>query len=324
MKAGVHPALAQGKVRYVGDHVAVVIAETLAQAKDAAECVSVEYERAARRGRCGHRPERRPAADPRRGPQQHGLSVAPGRQGQGRCGLRRRQARHQDRPRQQPADPQRHRAARGDRRVRLRPGEPHALHHQPEPARRAPGAGGLHRPRARAQAARDRARRRRRLRLQDLHLRRGDRVPVGLAQGQPPRQVGGRAHRVLPRRRARPRPRHDSRAGARRQRQDPGAAGQDQGQPRRLSLDLRLLGADLSLRAAAVGPVRHPRHLLRGRRRLHQHRAGRCLSRRRPTRGDLRGRAAGGGGGAADRPGPRRVPPQELHQDASRTPRPSS
>src|SRR5256885_850249 len=44
MKAGAHPALAQGKVRYVGDHVAVVIAETLAQAKDAAECVSVDYD----------------------------------------------------------------------------------------------------------------------------------------------------------------------------------------------------------------------------------------------------------------------------------------
>ena len=44
MKAGVHPALAQGKVRYVGDHVAVVIAETLAQAKDAAELVSVDYD----------------------------------------------------------------------------------------------------------------------------------------------------------------------------------------------------------------------------------------------------------------------------------------
>ena len=44
MKAGVHPALAQGKVRYVGDHVAVVIAETLAQAKDAAEAVSVDYD----------------------------------------------------------------------------------------------------------------------------------------------------------------------------------------------------------------------------------------------------------------------------------------
>jgi aerobic carbon-monoxide dehydrogenase large subunit len=44
MKAGAHPALAVGKVRYVGDHVAVIIAETLAQAKDAAEKVDVTYE----------------------------------------------------------------------------------------------------------------------------------------------------------------------------------------------------------------------------------------------------------------------------------------
>jgi carbon-monoxide dehydrogenase large subunit len=44
MKAGPHPALALGKVRYVGDHVAVVIAETLAQAKDAAEAIAVDYE----------------------------------------------------------------------------------------------------------------------------------------------------------------------------------------------------------------------------------------------------------------------------------------
>jgi aerobic carbon-monoxide dehydrogenase large subunit len=44
MKAGPHPALAQGKVRYVGDHVAVVIAETLPQARDAAEAVEVDYE----------------------------------------------------------------------------------------------------------------------------------------------------------------------------------------------------------------------------------------------------------------------------------------
>ena len=43
MKAGAHPALAQGKVRYVGDHVAIVIAETFAQARDAAERVNVEY-----------------------------------------------------------------------------------------------------------------------------------------------------------------------------------------------------------------------------------------------------------------------------------------
>lgn len=43
MKAGAHPALANDKVRYVGDHVAVVIAETLAQAKAGAALVDVKY-----------------------------------------------------------------------------------------------------------------------------------------------------------------------------------------------------------------------------------------------------------------------------------------
>ncbi|HZD29460.1 MAG TPA: xanthine dehydrogenase family protein molybdopterin-binding subunit, partial [Xanthobacteraceae bacterium] len=37
-------ALAREKVRHVGEPVAVVIAETLAQALDAAECVAVDYE----------------------------------------------------------------------------------------------------------------------------------------------------------------------------------------------------------------------------------------------------------------------------------------
>ena len=44
MKEPPHPLLAQGKVRYVGDHVAVVIAETLNQAKDAAELIDIDYE----------------------------------------------------------------------------------------------------------------------------------------------------------------------------------------------------------------------------------------------------------------------------------------
>ena len=43
MKAGAHPVLAQGKVRYVGDHVAVVIADTYAQAREAAEKIVVDY-----------------------------------------------------------------------------------------------------------------------------------------------------------------------------------------------------------------------------------------------------------------------------------------
>ncbi|HYK80413.1 MAG TPA: xanthine dehydrogenase family protein molybdopterin-binding subunit, partial [Micropepsaceae bacterium] len=44
MRAGVHPVLALEKVRYVGDHLAVVIAETMNQAHDAAELVSVDYD----------------------------------------------------------------------------------------------------------------------------------------------------------------------------------------------------------------------------------------------------------------------------------------
>ncbi len=39
-----HPVLAQGKVRYVGDAVALVVAESIHQAKDAAELIDVDYE----------------------------------------------------------------------------------------------------------------------------------------------------------------------------------------------------------------------------------------------------------------------------------------
>jgi carbon-monoxide dehydrogenase large subunit len=44
MKMAAHPAIASGKACHVGDPVAVVIAETLAQAKDAGEKVNVDYE----------------------------------------------------------------------------------------------------------------------------------------------------------------------------------------------------------------------------------------------------------------------------------------
>ncbi|WP_181706256.1 xanthine dehydrogenase family protein molybdopterin-binding subunit [Chthonobacter rhizosphaerae] len=44
MKAGAHPAIAHERVRHVGDQVALVIAETKAQARDAAELVEVDYE----------------------------------------------------------------------------------------------------------------------------------------------------------------------------------------------------------------------------------------------------------------------------------------
>src|ERR1700683_1773739 len=44
MKMAPHAALAAGKANYVGDAVAVVIADTLAEAKDAAEKVVIDYE----------------------------------------------------------------------------------------------------------------------------------------------------------------------------------------------------------------------------------------------------------------------------------------
>jgi carbon-monoxide dehydrogenase large subunit len=44
MKEPPHPVLAHDKVRHVGDQVALVVAETLAQARDALELIEVEYE----------------------------------------------------------------------------------------------------------------------------------------------------------------------------------------------------------------------------------------------------------------------------------------
>lgn len=44
MKEPPHPILAQGKVRYVGDHVAMVVADSVEAARNAAEAVEVDYD----------------------------------------------------------------------------------------------------------------------------------------------------------------------------------------------------------------------------------------------------------------------------------------
>ena len=49
MKEPKHPILAAGKVRHVGDPVVAVIAETLQQAKDAAEKINLDLDDAAGR-----------------------------------------------------------------------------------------------------------------------------------------------------------------------------------------------------------------------------------------------------------------------------------
>ncbi len=95
--------------------------------------------------------------------------------------------------------------------------------------------------------------------------------------------------------------------------QDPRPQGHTIAGDGRLSLDLLVLRADLSLCDAALRPVQYPQHLCRGRCGLHQHRAGRCLSRRRAAGGDLCGRAHRRDGGARDEDRSGGIPPPQLH-----------
>ena len=83
-------------------------------------------------------------------------------------------------------------------------------------------------------------------------------------QGQSPGEMGVGPLRGLPHRRARPRSRHACRDGIRRGGQDHGTAGENDREPGRLHVDVLVLGADLSLRDAALGSVRYREHLLRG------------------------------------------------------------
>ena len=71
---------------------------------------------------------------------------------------------------------------------------------------------------------------------------------------------------------------------------------------------------DLVLRHAARRQLRHARDLCRGQGRLHQHRAGRCLSRRRAPRGLLCRGAPGRSRGARDEDRPGGTAPAQLRR----------
>ena len=190
MKEPKHPLLAQGKVRHVGDQVAVVIAETLNQAKDAAELIEVDYEVL---------PAIVNVADARKAPGAAVHDIAPDNTcyvwalgDKAAVDKAFAQAAHvtklefiNNRLIPNAIEP---RAAIAQLLARRR--QLHALRDEPEPARRAAADDGVRAGPARAQGARDRARRRRRLRLQDLSLRRGNRADVGLEAGQPARSSG--------------------------------------------------------------------------------------------------------------------------------------
>ena len=172
--------------------------------------------------------------------------------------------------------------------------ELHALRRQPEPARRAPADVRLRARPARAQGARDRARRRRRLRLEDLPLRRGVGADLGRASSSTApikwtaersesflSDAHGRDH-VTPRR-----------AGDGRRRQVPRRCGCTPTPTWAPTCRPSRRRADHPLRDAARRPVHHAADLRRGECRVHQHRAGRRLPRRRPARGHLPARAPG-------------------------------
>ncbi len=170
MKVGAYPALAHGKALYVGDPVAVVIADSYVQAKDAAEKVVVDY---------GVLPaviDVASAANPGQ-PQVHAL--APNNTvfnwhvgDKASTDAAFAKAAHvarldlvNNRLIPNAIEP---RAALGEYRFGNR--HDHASHDQPEPSRRATRALRISGNRARTQVASDRAGRRRRVRVEDFHL----------------------------------------------------------------------------------------------------------------------------------------------------------
>ena len=111
-----HFPLCKDRVRHVGDQVALVIAETYAQAKDAAEQIDVTYKElpaiistanADKAGSAQVWPDAKNSL----------LRLAHRRQGGDRRGLRQGASRHQDRPGEPAPGGERHGAARGGRRV---------------------------------------------------------------------------------------------------------------------------------------------------------------------------------------------------------------
>ena len=178
------PLLARDDVRFIGQPVAMVIAETLNEAKDAAELIEVEYEdlpaattleeATAPDAHAGVGRDARQLRLPARGRQQGG-----GREGH-RLGRPRDQAPHADQPAHHGVDG----AARLPRRIRSARRPLHAPLHGAGPASGAAHAGAGRVPHSGDQGPRDRRQCRRRLRHEGRRL-------SGISAGA----AGGEAHR---------------------------------------------------------------------------------------------------------------------------------
>src|SRR5215218_8977044 len=158
-----------------------------------------------------------------------------------------------------------------------------------------------------------RASRRRRLRDEDLPLPRVRAHGGSRREGRPAGQVDGDEERELRRDDARPRPRRLPRGGSEARRHHHGAEDEDLREPRWGLVDDRTRNPDDAVRTDALRGLPDPEHLLPGARRLHEHRHGRRLPRRRPPGGDLRRRARRRPRRARARARPGRGAPPELH-----------
>ncbi len=115
MKMGAWPAMAPETVRFVGQAVAVVIAETKNLAKDAAEAVVVEYEELPAVANIQRGDQAGRAAASSRSSRQCDLRLAHRRGSSNERGLQERGQCRGDGHRQQPAGAERDGAARGNR-----------------------------------------------------------------------------------------------------------------------------------------------------------------------------------------------------------------
>ena len=281
-----HPVLAVGKVRHVGDPIAVVIAETKQAAKDAAELLDIDYDDLPAVATLQRRaaPGRGPGARRRR----RATSATTGMIGDkavvdGAFAKARKMVKLDLTNNRLIPNAMEPRAAIGDFDPIIR--RLHAVHHQPEPARHPPADGRLRAAHPGKQAARRRARRRRRLRLQDLPLRRGSDRHLGRRQAAPAGEMDRRAQRKL----------HVATRTAATMSATAEMALDADGNFLALRVaTLANMGAylstfapcipDLSLRDVARRRLQDPGDLLRGEGGVHQHRPGGRLSRRRPAR----------------------------------------
>ena len=164
-----HRGLAEGRVRYVGEPVAFVVAETAAEARDAAELIEIDYEI------LPSVTDTAEAADGKnpglgRMPGQHLEPVRDRRQGRDRGRFRRRGACRQAPLRDQPGLRAFHGAARRARCLGPGRGPLHPLRRRAVPAPRASGAGDAHLQNPRKPHPRHRRRCRRRVRHQGLAI----------------------------------------------------------------------------------------------------------------------------------------------------------